>query len=137
MQYKIDFFKTFELEQPTAGLVQKVTSHKGIKRTAEDGSVTYALHTDLKAVYEGKASILDAGVYLVTDVYIDYSNGVVGTPHWNHYLFIIEEDGAVYPIKEFVDQTDSSWVKNAIKPLKRIFAGEKLPAAKLTILRDE
>jgi len=59
---------------------------------------------------------------------------VKGELKWNQYLFILEDDGDVYPIAEYLDQRDSSWVKSAIKLVKSYFEGNELDPIELTMI---
>ena len=128
--FEIDFYTEFGLPMPVAcGLVNKITSPKGI-RTKNDktGIYHYQLHTDLKQIYEdGRAASVDEGLYWVMDVY-----KLRGTMTWNHYLFVVESDGTTYPIAEFLDYTDSSWIKEAIEIIKDCFSGDEFEPIDIT-----
>ena len=127
MKYSIDFYKMFNLVPPMCGLIDKVTSPKGIRRQEEDGYISYQLHSDLCCIYKGEATDLEPRLYWVLDVGL-----VKGTLNWNQYLFIIEDDGTVYPVGEYLDQKDSSWVKKAIGTVKKYFAKEPVDAIEIT-----
>lgn len=116
MKYRIDFFKTFNLVPPVCGLVNKVTSPKGVRRIEDDGYTHYELHSDLISTYKGEALALESGLYHVVDI-----GSVQGRLNWNHYLFILDTEGYAYPIAEYLDQPNSSWIAQAIKLVKRYF----------------
>ena len=129
MTYRIDFYKAFKLVPPMCGLVNRVTSPKGIRRIEPDGYTSYQLQSDLSCIYHGEASLFKPGLYWVLDIGL-----VKGELKWNQYLFILEDDGDVYPIAEYLDQRDSSWVKSAIKIVKSYFEGTELDPIELTMI---
>ena len=108
----IDFFKKFDLPQPTAGLVYKITSPRGVVcRGAE--MTEYKLHTQLLDIYSGHPIKAESGVYSVTDVC-----NIYGTMRWNHYIFYIGDEKIV-PIAEFLSTKDTEWVKEAVPIIKK------------------
>lgn len=129
---RIDFYKEFGLERPMAGLVKRITSPKGV-RTADSGSTdgySYRLHTELVGIYIGTPMDLSPGIYLVSDICAPYNRLI-----WNWYIFIVDGDNILhlaYPIAEFLDQKDSSWVKDAIPILKRAFSEKSMDPIKIT-----
>ena len=115
---KVDFYKQFKLLKPTAGLVEKITSPKGIRKKVSYG-YAYALHTELQGVYNDKPMDLDSGVYWVLDV-CKYKDELI----WNHYLFYVDTtQESVVPIAEFLYQHDTNWIPDAIKPIKKVLQG--------------
>ncbi len=116
MKTKIDFYKKYKLVPPVCGLVNKITSPKGKKTEHPDGYTHYSLHSELSDIYHGEAVELESGLYWVMDVC-----KVMGRMTWNHYLFIISDDGNVFPIAEYLEQRDTAWVKKAIKIVKTYF----------------
>lgn len=128
--YSIDIFKEFELEKPVAGLVERISKPKGIIKHGEYGD-SYSLYTDdsRTTVYDGKEFDLIPGIYWVMDI---FKHPKHDTCQWNHYLFIVENDGSVFPIAEYCDQHDSTWVKQAIPVIKRFFAGETFKPIEIT-----
>ena len=133
--FEIDFYKEFELPRPVAcGLVNKITSPKGIRtKNEQTGNYHYQLHTDLKQIYEaGIPANVDEGLYWVMDVY-KYK----GSMTWNHYLFVVESDGTIYPIAEFLDYSDSSWIKEAINIIKDHFSGDEFEPIEITLCKAD
>ena len=126
MKYKLSFYKDFKLVPPFCGLVSKVIKPKG-KKTEENGQTHYSLHTDNPIIYHKAPMLLESGLYWVLDICkVKESN------HWNQYLFIIEPEGDVYPIGEWLNTNDSSWVIQAVKLVNKYFQGEKLNRIELT-----
>ena len=127
MKYKLSFYKDFKLVPPFCGLVSKVIKPKGTKKQEPDGKVSYNLHTDNPIIYHKAPMLLEPGLYWVLDICkVKESN------HWNQYLFIIEPEGAVYPIGEWLNTSDSSWIIQAVKLVNRYFNGERLEKIELT-----
>ena len=128
--YAIDLFKEFKLETPVTGLVERITKPKGIRKH-EDYGVSYTLYTDdsCATVYNGKEFDLVPGIYWVLNI---FKHPKRGTLQWNHYLFVVEEDGAVYPVAEYCNQHDSSWIKDALPVIKQFFAGEPIKPTEIT-----
>ena len=128
--YSIDIFKEFKLETPMAGLVLKVIKPKGVIRHEKFGE-SYSLYTDDSqlTVYNGEEFDLIPGIYWVLDI---FKHPKYQITQWNHYLFVVEDGGAVYPIAEYCNQHDSSWVKQALPVIKRFFAGESFNPIELT-----
>lgn len=127
---EIDFFKELELpESPNfTGLVDKILSPKGIRKTTETGRKEYALNDTLIQVYDGKPVIVEEGIYRVMVI---FNNPKTGALQWNHYLVIVEED-CFYAVAEFLDCHDSLWVRDAIPYLKDYFSGETLEPIEVT-----
>lgn len=126
-KYSIDFYKTYNLVPPTCGLVNKVTSPKGLRKFEAEGYTSYQLYSDLSDIYKGEPASLEPGIYWVLDIC-----KVKEVLHWNHYLFVVDTDGFNYPVAEYLNQRDSAWVKEAIKLVKRYFAGEELDSTGIT-----
>ena len=128
--YEIDIFKEFNLEKPVAGLVEKISQPKGIVKHEKHGD-SYSLYTDdtRMTVYNGEEFDLVPGIYWVLDIFKHPKKQIL---QWNHYLFIVDEDGAVYPVAEYCNQQDSTWVKQAIPVIKRFFKGESFNPIELT-----
>lgn len=130
---RIDFYKECKLPRPVlCGLVQKIKSPKGIRTVTTNLQgkevYDYKLDVDLIEIYGYDKNIrMEAGLYWVMDIY-RYDHNMI----WNHYLIILDEEGEVYPVAEFLNCHDSQWMKKAIKPIKSYFAGEELPAIELT-----
>ena len=115
MRVKVDFYRQFHLEKPLAGLVKKIISPKG-NRTLVNDIPVYRFKSKLCGLYQGKPMRLSPGLYHVSCV-CKLESEVV----WNHYLFVVEHDKSVYPIAEYLKQTDSTWVKDGIKVVKKYF----------------
>lgn len=128
-KFDIDFYQKFSLPYPVeCGLVSKVISPKGKRQFREETQqYHYSLNEDLIQIYEGKPCQVTAGLYHVMDIYKRH-----GQMTWNHYLFIVGDDGKAYPIAEYIKQTDSSWIKVAIKTVKQYFDGDELERVILT-----
>lgn len=127
----LDFYKKFRLPQPVCGLVNKVTSPKGIRKQEEGGFYSYHLHTDLVCIYKGEATRLDPGIYWVLDVCKPDD-----CMEWYQYLFVVEDDDAVYPVAEYLRQTGSEWILDAQPIIKKYFKGEQLTPIQLTRIRQ-
>lgn len=127
--FQIDLFQKFELEEPISGLIFRITDKKGIRIPIKDSDegFSYSLRTELTQIYNGEACELIPGIYTVLDICKPD-----GYPIWNHYLFIVEEDGTVYPVGEYLDRTDSVWVKEALQVVKKFFNGEDVKKLRLT-----
>lgn len=124
---EIDFYKELELPKTTCGLVNKILSPKGIRVLNDNNMYEYRLKDELVQIYDNKPVIVDEGIYWVMDIYKN-SNGVI---KWNHYLVIVEKD-CFYPIAEFLDCKDSTWIKHAIHFIKSYFNGEIQDPIELT-----
>lgn len=119
MKYEVDFYKDFKLVPPVCGIVSRVVKPKGIKKIEPDGKTSYKLYSDSPIIYNNEKMALEPGLYWVLDVC-----KVKGAMTWNQYLFVLEEDGSMYAIAEYLNQGDSSWVVEAMKPVKKFFKGE-------------
>lgn len=131
MKVTVDIYKKFRLPIPTCGLINKITSPKGIRVRESETYTSYRLHTDLVCIYDDRATQLDEGIYWVMNVC-----KVEGTMQWDHYLFVVEED-RVYPVAEFLYLTNTEWIPEALPYIKKYFAGEHLDPIKLTYIRQE
>ena len=133
-RYEIDFYKEFALPRPVqCGLVHKITSPKGIRlKDDKTGLYHYRLHNDLVQIYEGKPALVEKGLYWVMDVY-----KLQGTMTWNHYLFVVEPDGTVYPISEFLYYQDSTWIKESINIIKDWYKGDLYDPIKITPIKGD
>lgn len=127
-RYKFDFYKQFDLLPPVSGLVSKITSPKGIRRITDSG-VKYQFHSDLIQVYDGQECMIEPGLYWVLDV-CHVKKSLV----WCHYLFIVEDDGTVYPIKQCLNQKNSDWIPKSLEVVKRYFNGESIDPIELRVL---
>lgn len=117
---EIDFYEELEMPKPiVCGLVNKILSPKGIRKLNKNDLYEYHLKSELTQVYDGKAANVDKGIYWVMDIYRR-----VNELKWNHYLVIVEDD-CFYPIAEFLDCHDSTWIKDAIPYIKAYFAGDE------------
>lgn len=125
--YEIDFYKEFKLAPPLCGLVNKVLSPKGTRKLNEHDRYEYHLKDDLVQIYAGEPAKVDAGIYWVMDVCKDRE----GNLKWNHYLIIVGSDG-IYPVAEFLDCKDSTWIKDAIPYLKDYFGGFDMEPIQIT-----
>lgn len=124
---EIDFFKELKLPQPiVCGLVNKVISPKGIRQLDETGRYKYHLKDEIVQVYDGKPAFVNTGIFWIMDI---YKKG--GELKWNHYLVIVEDD-CFYPVAEFLEATDSTWIKSAIPFIKRYFEGAELDVIQTT-----
>lgn len=134
-RYEFDFYKELNLPQPiTCGLVQRVVSPKKVRTPETDYDYKgieechYQLDTELIEIYGyDKGVALAAGLYWVMDIFKQGQNLT-----WNHYLIILEDDGSVYPVAEYLNCHDSKWVKKGAKIVKAYFNGEDIPAINLT-----
>ena len=128
-KFEFDFYKELELPTPVlCGLVQKVTAPKG-KRTMNESihQYSYELHTDLVNIYDFEETPYEPGLYWVMDVYKHKS-----VLRWNHYLIIIEDDGTVYAVGEYLNCHDTTWIKKAVKVVNAYFEGEELDPIGIT-----
>lgn len=130
-RFEFDFYKELKLPRPvTCGLVNKVTKPKGKRTFNEDiNDYYYELNHDLIQVYDhGDGEVaLEPGLYWVMDIYKHKHE-----MHWNHYLIILEGDGSVYPVAEYLDCHNSKWVKKAVKITEAYFNKEELEPIELT-----
>lgn len=122
--YKVDFYR--ELSLPLAGLVKKVTSPKGV-RTIIDDQYVYSLKSELCCQYQGKAMRVTPGLYHVSCICKPKGEVI-----WNHYLFVVDADGNGYPVAEYLECSDSTWVKDAIHIVKDYFAENPVKPIKVT-----
>lgn len=130
-EFEVDFYKEFKLKPPIAGLVNKVTSPKGTRRLEETGRYTYHIKEELVQVYDEKPCTVTPGLYWVMLITKDITT-LYGGPKWYHYLFIVDLDGDVYPIFEYLEAKDTSWVKEALPYIKKYFSEEHLDRIRLT-----
>ena len=129
--YSIDFFKTFRLEKPISGLVKQITSPKGV-RIAGKNEYIYKLHTELCCIYRGEPCELAPGVYYVLDICRPYDHVI-----WNHYIFVVDSDGFTYPIAEYLEQTNTLWVKSVIPIIKGALNNDLVESIDLTHYKHE
>lgn len=128
---EVDFYKDLPLPKPTiCGLVNKVISPKGTRKLNENDLYEYHLKDELIQVYDGNPVKVTNGLYWAMSIYKNQAAEL----KWNHYLIIVD-NGSVYPVAEFLDCHDSSWIKDAMRYIKAYFAGEDLPEIDLTIYR--
>lgn len=127
---EIDFYKELKLPQPmTCGLVNRILSPKGIRNLNEHGQYAYHLKDELIQIYEGKPALVVPGIYWVMDIF-KIGSGL----KWNHYLVVVESD-SFYPVAEFCEVVDSTWIKDAIPYIKDYFAGFELEPIEITPYR--
>lgn len=127
---EIDFYKDLRLPQPMAcGLVNKILSPKGIRKLNECDQYEYHLKDELIQIYEGKPALVEPGIYWVMDIF-----KIDNALKWNHYLVVVEED-SFYPVAEFTECHDSTWIKSALPYIKGYFAGEELDPIRITPYR--
>lgn len=134
-KFEFDFYEEFKLPRPVlCGLVHKITSPKGIRQLNEETQqYHYHLHNDLIQIYKkDETALVDAGIYWIMDVYKSPTG-----QQWNHYLFIVEPDGVIYPVAEFLHCNDSTWIKRALPYIKDFYTDEPLPPIKLTKYRAD
>lgn len=128
-KFEFDFYKELKLPRPVlCGLVNKITQPKG-KRVLDEsiGQYSYGLHNNLIQVYNNEEACFEPGLYWVMDIY-KYRHEL----HWNHYLIIMEDDGSVYVVAEFLDCNDSTWIKKAVKTVNAYFDGKNLDPIGIT-----
>lgn len=127
---EIDFYKDLRLPQPmTCGLVNKILSSKGIRKLNERDEYEYHLKDELIQIYDEKPALVEPGIYWVMDIF-----KIGNELKWNHYLVVVEED-SFYPVAEFTECHDSTWIKSALPYIKRYFAGEELEPIRITPYR--
>ena len=115
---EIDFYKELKLPSPiTCGLVNKVIEPKGIRKLNEHDRYEYRLKDELVQIYDDKPALVEPGLYWVMDIF-KWNSSL----QWNHYLIVVEED-SFYPVAEFLDCKDSTWIKDAMPYIKDYFAG--------------
>lgn len=130
-QIEVDFYEDFYLPTPISGLVHKITSPKGIRKEVQ-GGYEYHLKHDLIQIYEKDSIIVGEGLYWVLDIHIHHGNVV-----WNHYLFVVDNDDA-HLVAEFMNITDSTWIKDAMPVIKKYFEGKPLKDIEATqYIEDE
>ena len=91
--------------------------------------VVYHLKDELIQIYEGKPALVVPGIYWVMDIF-KIGSGL----KWNHYLVVVESD-SFYPVAEFCEVVDSTWIKDAIPYIKDYFAGFELEPIEITPYR--
>lgn len=127
---EIDFYKELKLPQPmTCGLVNKILSSKGIRKLNERNQYEYRLKDELIQIYEDKPALVEPGIYWVMDIF-----KIGNELKWNHYLIVVESD-CFYPVAEFREVVDSTWIKDAIPYIKDYFAGIELEPIEITLYR--
>lgn len=128
--FEIDFYKELKMAPPVCGLVHKITSPKGIRRLNKQDRYEYHLKEDLIQIYDNKPAEVDAGIYWIMNIYKDIESNL----KWNHYLIIVDDE-AYYPIAEFLDCKDSTWIKSALPYIKDYFNGFDLEPINITRYR--
>ena len=132
-ELEIDFYKELELPKKIiCGLVEKILSPKGVRKLNEYDRYEYSLKSELVQVYDEKPVTVTPGIYWVMDIY----KPSLSEQHWNHYLIVVEDD-CFYPVAEFIDCRDSTWVKDAIPYIKDYFEGFELEPIELTKQKRE
>lgn len=116
--FEIDFYKELKLAPPICGLVHKVISPKGIRKLNKQDRYEYHLKEELIQIYDNKPAEVDTGIYWIMDICKDRD----GSLKWNHYLVVVEDDG-YYPVAEFLNCQDSTWIKDALPYIKDYFNG--------------
>lgn len=129
---RIDFYKEFPLATPVVGLVEKIESPKGLKKQEDNGQTSYSFKCGDFWVYKNEPLELTEGIYKVLDIC-----NIDREPTWNNYIFIIDSDGDVFPLGEFLNCPDTRWVKKALPLVKSYFAGDGLDSIELTNLRPK
>lgn len=131
-KYAIDFFKAFKLKKPTCGLVERIVSPKGNRRETSEGyEYSFKTDTSISSVYKHEPMLLYPGIYRVVDI-----TPIDEKMTWNGYLFVVENDGTVYPVAEYVNYRNTSWVKKSIPLLKKYFEGKSLEEIEITKLKN-
>lgn len=125
MKRMMNFYEEFNLPEPLGGVTSRITSPKGLRKTEKSGRVLYSLKSDTLGIYTEDIAV-EPGLYWVIDV-CKPAHKVI----WCHYLFIVEKSKS-YPVAEYLEQTDTTWVKEAIMLVKAYYKGEKLPKIVLT-----
>lgn len=123
--YKIDFYRDFRLPRPFGGIIRRVNSPKGIRRIGEANTI-YKLQSDILDIYDGDPFLAIPGLYWILDIHSSKGMSI-----WSHYLFIVEEDGKIYPIAEYPDEVDTEWVRSALPIVKAYFNHQKLEPIEL------
>lgn len=126
-RYEIDLYKELKLPETTCGLVNKIISPKGKRRLNERDEYEYHLNDELVQIYQGNSAVLEEGLYWAMDVF----KNAKGQLQWNHYLIIIDDEG-FYPVYEFLDAHDTTWIVDAMPYIKRYFAGQELEPIAIT-----
>lgn len=126
MKYTINFLKQFDLTEPISKtlLVEKITKSKGIRREEKYG-YSYKLHTDPHTLYlsENDEVTVEPGIYWVLNL-CKRKDDIC----WDHYIFVVEDDGTTVPIGEFLAQHDTMWVKESLPIIKKaMLTGEYSP----------
>lgn len=118
---KVDVFKKCKMVKPVVcGLVMKITSPKGIREFREETQLYhYNLHTDLKQIYDGKATELQPGLYWVVDIAKTRDLGI----HWNHYILNVTEDN-VELLESYLNENSTDWIPQALPTIKQ-YLGSK------------
>ena len=129
--YEIDFFRMFGLPKPTCGMIRRIISDKGIRKSVQDWGYSYSFKTD-DQLYRDEPNRVVSGIYQVLDV-CKLQDEVC----WCNYLFIIDHDGSVYPVAEYLKQPDTKWVRDALPVVKEYFSGKELEPIEITDLRPK
>ena len=124
---EIDFYKELNLPPALCGLVNKIISPKGLRKLNDKDRYEYRLKDELVQIYDGKPASVEPGLYWVMDIYKDRESNLI----WNHYLVIVEED-CFYPVAEFLNCKDSTWIKAALPYIKGYFEKFDLEPIELT-----
>lgn len=130
-RYEVDFFTMFKLPQPTCGMICKIISDRGIRKVESDNIYSY-FFKDESELYHNKSSKLEPGIYHIMDIC-----KLQEEMQWCHYLFIIDQDGSVYPVAEYLKQPDTRWVKKALPVVKDYFRGKNIDPIEITDLRPK
>lgn len=123
----IDFYKGMKLAPPVCGLVHKIISPKGIRKLNEHGRYEYRLKEDLVQIYDNNPAEVGKGIYWVMNICKDRE----GSLKWDHYLVVVDMDG-YYPVAEFLNCKDSTWIKGAIPYIKEYFSGFEMEPIEVT-----
>lgn len=127
---EIDFYKELKLPQTTVcGLVNRILSPKGIRKLNKRNQYEYRFKDELIQIYDEKPAIVVPGIYWVMSIY-----KIGNELKWNHYLVVVEDD-CFYPVAEFLEITDSTWIKDALPYVKDYFAGFELEPIDITLYR--
>lgn len=125
---EIDFYKELGLPPTKCGLVNKILNPKGKRRKNYLDEYEYHLNDELVQVYQGEEpAVVDEGLYWVMDIFTNPESRL----QWNHYLVVVDEEG-FYPIYEYLDAHNTTWILDAMPYIKGYFAGEEFESIELT-----
>lgn len=129
--FKVNFREELGLEHKIRGYIARVTEPKGVK-TVKDGVTSYSLKTKVVGVPSNdidEITEVEPGIYEVCDICKWFRDAKL---YWNFYLVVVNEDGSITPVAEYLDNPYTLWVKPALKVVKAYFNGEELETIELT-----